>query len=130
MIDQSQGNALFLEELIRNVAEGKGDHLPDTVIAMLQVRISRLAAAARQALRAASVFGETFWRGGVAALLAKTGDGVSDILQGLLSAELIEKRRESRYPDEIEYCFRVVGSAVADIGAAFDKGADDVRGGR
>jgi len=36
------GNALFLEELIRAAAEGKGGELPETVLAMLQARLSRL----------------------------------------------------------------------------------------
>ena len=106
VIDQAQGNALFLEELIRAVSEGKGDHLPETVMAMLQVRISSLEPAARQALRAASIFGETSWRGGVAALLGRTPESIGDVLQGLISSEMLERRRDSRYPGETEYTFR------------------------
>lgn len=106
VIDQAQGNALFLEELIRAVAEGKGDHLPETVMAMLQVRITGLEPAARQALRAASIFGETSWRGGIAALLGKPPESIGDVLQGLISSEMLERRRDSRHPGETEYTFR------------------------
>ena len=59
------GNALFLEELIRAAAEGKGGDVPETVLAMLQARLSRLSPEARLLLRSASVFGERFWQGGV-----------------------------------------------------------------
>ncbi|MFO0574823.1 MAG: protein kinase [Polyangia bacterium] len=69
IVHQASGNALFLEELIRAQAEGKAGELPETVLAMLQSRIARLGAQLRRVLRAGSVFGETFWRGGVVALL-------------------------------------------------------------
>src|SRR5207248_499097 len=65
IVDQSAGNALFLEELIRAAAEGKAEGQPRTVMAMLQARVGRFEAGPRRVLRAASVFGRTFWRGGV-----------------------------------------------------------------
>jgi eukaryotic-like serine/threonine-protein kinase len=60
IIDQSQGNALFLEELIRATAEGKTESIPGTVLAMLQARLGRLPPGARRVLCAASVFGSVF----------------------------------------------------------------------
>jgi tetratricopeptide (TPR) repeat protein len=68
LVAQSRGHALFLEELIRAVATGE-EELPETVLAMLQARFLRLEPEARQVLRAASILGETFWRGGVKELL-------------------------------------------------------------
>ena len=65
IVEQSAGNALFLEELVRAVAEGRGEELPETVLAVLHARLMRMPADARRVLRAASVFGETFWEGGV-----------------------------------------------------------------
>ncbi|WP_233261754.1 serine/threonine-protein kinase [Vitiosangium sp. GDMCC 1.1324] len=41
-VRQSGGNALFLEELIRRVAEGKEEREPETVLAVLQVRLMRM----------------------------------------------------------------------------------------
>jgi serine/threonine protein kinase/tetratricopeptide (TPR) repeat protein len=55
----SQGNAFYLEELIRSMSAGY-DALPASVIAMAQARIDNLPDAARHVLRAASVFGESF----------------------------------------------------------------------
>src|SRR5262249_2532120 len=75
IVAQSEGNALFLEELIRAAAEGRGDEAPDTVMAMLQARIARLPAEARRALRAASVFGPTCRRSGIAVVLGATSTG-------------------------------------------------------
>src|SRR5262249_14540698 len=44
------GNALFLEELVRAAAEGKSSDVPETVLAVLQARLSRLSPEARQLL--------------------------------------------------------------------------------
>ena len=41
-VELSAGNALFLEELIRMVVEGRGDALPETVLAVLQARLSHM----------------------------------------------------------------------------------------
>ena len=59
----------FLEELIRSVAEGGTESLPESVVALVQSRMERLHDDARRIVRAASIFGEVFWRGAVGALL-------------------------------------------------------------
>ena len=102
------GNALFLEELIRAAAEGKAGEVPETVVAMLQARLSRLEPTARLLLRAASVLGETFWRGGVRAVARAwgAGDDPDPCLARLVEGELIARRRDSRFPGDAEYTFR------------------------
>ena len=100
IVKQAGGNALYLEELIRAEAAGKGEALPKTVLVMLQARLMRLPAGARFALRVASVYGQTFWRGGLQA------DDVDSWLQILINAEFIERHRSSRFPDDVEYSFR------------------------
>ncbi|KYG06256.1 hypothetical protein BE21_35910 [Sorangium cellulosum] len=104
----SAGNAFYLEELIRATAEGKDEGLPETVVAMVQSRLGALADEDRRALRAASVFGETFWSGGVAALCggAAGAPGVAGRLEALAEQELVTKRVDSRFPGEHEYTFR------------------------
>jgi serine/threonine protein kinase/tetratricopeptide (TPR) repeat protein len=105
LIDRAAGNAFYLEELIRSVAEGNGDRLPDTVVAMAQARIENLESTARHVLRAASIFGQAFWPGGLAALL----DGNVEVdawLAQLVERELISPMRESRLGNEREYRFR------------------------
>jgi serine/threonine protein kinase/tetratricopeptide (TPR) repeat protein len=102
------GNALFLEELIRAAAEGKAGDVPETVLAVLQARLSRLSPEPRLVLRAASVLGETFWRGGVGRIAEAWGLGVdpAPLLAELVETELVAQLRTSRFPDEVEYAFR------------------------
>jgi tetratricopeptide (TPR) repeat protein len=104
--ERAAGNALYLEELIRAVAEGASDdgQVPETVLAMVQARLAALPAEARRVLRAASVFGEAFWHGGVEKL---AGDGFdARVVDDLVEREIFTRRRESRFPDDREYVFR------------------------
>ena len=110
IVERADGNAFYLEELIRRVAEGGGDTLPETVLALVQSRLERLEPEARRIVRAASVFGEVFWRGGVAALLGGAGD-IGDLdawLEALVRGEVISFSHTCRYPGdgETEYTFR------------------------
>ena len=108
LVERAAGNAFYLEELIRAVAEGNGDALPETVLAMVQARLERLAPEARRVLRAASVFGQAFWRGGVAALLGgATRSGDSRVRSPSSSSASWSRRAASRrFPGEPEYAFR------------------------
>ena len=106
---QAGGNALFLEELIRAVAEGAGEELPETVLAMLQERFLRLEPGARRLLRAASIFGEMFWRGGLVELLGAERHLENEIdrwLEILVETETIVRQAASRFPGEVEFAFR------------------------
>jgi tetratricopeptide (TPR) repeat protein len=112
---QAGGNALFLEELIRAVAEGTDDEPSETFLTMLQARFLRLEPGARRLLGAASVLGEVFWRGGLLDLL---WDGpralrerereVDRWLGILVAAEIVVRHGAShcRYPGEVELAFR------------------------
>jgi eukaryotic-like serine/threonine-protein kinase len=84
---QAAGNALYLEELIRDVALGRGDALPETVLAMEQARIEALGPQARRVLRAGSVFGQVFVRAGVEALLGDAG--IAEVLEALRASEIL-----------------------------------------
>ncbi len=108
LVDHAAGNALFLEELIRAAAEGKTDHQPETVLAMLQARIGRFESGPRRAVLAASVYGQTLWRGGVAAVLGvpRTAPELDKWLGALRDAEVIQPSATSRLAGETEYQFR------------------------
>lgn len=125
IVEHAAGNALFLEELIRAAAEGREDRPSDTVLAMLQARLSCLDPGARRTLCAASVYGQTFWRGGVLALLGDDhrAQRLDVWLESLLQSESIEQRRESRLPGDVEYGFRhaLVRDAAYDLLAAADQ---------
>jgi tetratricopeptide (TPR) repeat protein len=85
---RADGNAFFLEELVRAHADGHGDALPTTVLAMVQARLAALSPEARRFLRAASVFGRVFTSRGVAALI---GHDDAPTLPHEWLAELVEK---------------------------------------
>ncbi|WP_437501350.1 serine/threonine-protein kinase [Sorangium sp. So ce1099] len=104
LVERADGNAFFLEEQIRAVAEGKSEGEPETVVAMVQARLETLEAEARRLLRAASIFGETFRASAVAALLGSVD--IAPLLSELLRREVIVRRGEGRRRDHAEYCFR------------------------
>jgi serine/threonine protein kinase/tetratricopeptide (TPR) repeat protein len=106
MVERAEGNAFFLEELIRAVAEGKQEGLPETVLAMVQARLENLNAEARRLLRAAAVFGEVFWYGGVTSLLGGERSGFAACLRDLVEREVIGQVPEGKFPGEVVYRFR------------------------
>ncbi|MEM9454912.1 MAG: protein kinase [Myxococcota bacterium] len=109
IIDRAGGNAFYLEELIRAVATGGGEGLPDTIVGMLQARFDGLGEEAKRVLRAASVFGEIFWAEGVEVLLGgDQGDAFStrEWLDELCQREVISPRPGGRFPERHEYRFR------------------------
>jgi eukaryotic-like serine/threonine-protein kinase len=110
IVRQAEGHAFYLEELIRAVAEGKGAALPETVLAMVEARLAGLPSEARRVLRAASVFGEVCWEGGVAELLGGAlpyrTTSTDDWLSVLVEREVLVSQRESRFPSEPEFAFR------------------------
>jgi hypothetical protein len=61
LVTQADGNAFYLEELIRAEVEGEDRALPETVLAMVETRLAQLPLPARRVLCAASVFGEAWY---------------------------------------------------------------------
>ncbi|MBW2525949.1 MAG: protein kinase [Deltaproteobacteria bacterium] len=102
LVRRAGGNPLVLEELIRCAAEGR-DELPLTVQALVQTRLDRLDARVQETLRAAAVFGQTFWAGGVATLLKRD---VDEQLQAAAKAELIFEQPTSRVAGQKEWIYR------------------------
>src|SRR5207249_1019111 len=102
---QAAGNALLLEELIRATAEGQPAALPDTVLAVLAARLEHLDPAPRRLLRAASIFGATFWTGGLAALAGSAESEVRGWLAWLVDQKLLHQRTSSRFHGQIELAF-------------------------
>ncbi|HTJ43866.1 MAG TPA: protein kinase [Kofleriaceae bacterium] len=106
IVQQAGGNAFYLEELCRVVRDGHAGELPGTVLAMAQARLESLDAASRRLLRAASVFGARFPRGGA---LALGGDddaaAVDRMLADLVEVELLDPA-PAEFRDERSYAFR------------------------
>ncbi len=101
IVERADGNVFFLEELIRTVADSGSDELPETILAVMQERFARMPPESRRVLRAASVFGEYFTRGGLEALCG--GDRTRQWLEQLVERELVTPRSSGRDP---EYVFR------------------------
>jgi len=108
LVQQAEGNAFYLEELIRAVAEGKAKAMPETVLAMAEARLGRLSVEARRVLRAASVFGEVCWESAVIVLLggAMGSTMVGEWLTRLMEQEVLAVRPDSRFSGERELTFR------------------------
>jgi ATP/maltotriose-dependent transcriptional regulator MalT len=113
LVDQADGHPLYLEELIRAAARGGGEALPETVLAMVETRLDRLPPEARRALRAASVLGEIFWTGAVAALLGDAAEADRRLAE-LAAEELVVRRPGSRFAGEDEWalCHALVREAA------------------
>ncbi|HET8935087.1 MAG TPA: protein kinase [Polyangiales bacterium] len=108
IVGRADGNPFHLEELIRRVADGGGQLLPESVLALVQTRLERLDPVARRCVRAASLFGETFWPGGIREVLgsATPPEEILHALARLLDQELITTGDTSRFLSEREYHFR------------------------
>src|SRR5262249_43058669 len=108
IVDRGAGHAFYLEELIAAAAEGRGHALPETVLAMVESRLFALDPDARRMLRAASIFGDVFWQGGVVALLggAMASSPSEHLLSMLADAEIIVRCPQSTLEGESEYRFR------------------------
>jgi len=108
IVDQSWGNALYLEELIRSAAEGATQDVPQTVLAMLQNRIGKLEASPRRVLQAASIFGSEFFRNGVRAVLGASwlAEDVEHCLAQIVESEIVELVPDEMAASHHKYRFR------------------------
>ena len=107
IVERAAGNALYLEEILRAWSEGRGERLPDTVLAMMQARLEGFGTDERLVLRAASVFGETFWEEGIVALVGgSSAEEVHGWLELLVEREAMSERPHSRIDGARELVFR------------------------
>jgi hypothetical protein len=109
IVELSEGNALFLEELVRAAAreperderagpaalDHHGPDAPAALMAMLQARIERLAPEERRVLRVASILGERFRDRDVGALLGVVGRELDGWLRGLAQREVLAADRDA-----------------------------------
>jgi tetratricopeptide (TPR) repeat protein len=126
LVEQASGNAFFLEELIRSHVEGRREP-PASVLAVVATRLEAMEEQVRRLLRAAAVFGETFWRGGVAALVGESAE-LDGVLAVAAERELVTRRPVSKVARDSEYMFR--HGLVRDAAYAMLTDADRVLGHR
>jgi eukaryotic-like serine/threonine-protein kinase len=117
LVARSEGNAFYLEELIRAATEAgrrkstsaprpRREALPTTVIAVAQSRLERLEPRVRKVLRGASVFGERFSVEGVSALVGEEPRSLEPLIDSLIEQEAIVPVEESRMPGMRQLAFR------------------------
>ena len=106
--ERAAGNPFHLEELIRAVASGRDDALPETELAAVEARLDAEGGDAKRALRAASIFGERFSREGVAVLLGgvEQAPATGEMLEMLAARELIAATGVATSRAPSEYVFR------------------------
>jgi tetratricopeptide (TPR) repeat protein len=107
VVERAGGNALFLEECLRATAAGQAERLPLNVAGILEDRLQALGPEQRRVLRAASVFGKTFWLDGVEALTQGLA-GMARLFDALIDKEILARHTESRFAGGVEYHFRHV----------------------
>jgi adenylate cyclase len=116
VVERSGGNPLFLEEMVRRLAE-EGPRaeveLPDTVQGLLAARLDALAPSERRLLQHAAVIGRSFDR---EALLALGGQGealVAPVLSALEARDLIV--RTPGTPDEFAFKHVLIRDVAYDM---------------
>jgi len=108
VLDRADGNPFYLEELVRAVAAGREETLPDSVLGTVEARLDAEGSEAKRVLRAASVFGERFSQSAVTWLLG--GDAhrkdIGEWLEALASHELVTRAGFSAARSDTDYAFR------------------------
>jgi tetratricopeptide (TPR) repeat protein len=89
ILQRGDGNPFFLEELVRAAHAGRAGEIPEPILGIVQARLESEAPEYRRVLRAAAVFGETFSRDGVAALVGGERPAVGEALEHLCDRELV-----------------------------------------
>jgi class 3 adenylate cyclase/tetratricopeptide (TPR) repeat protein len=109
--ERSGGNPLFAEEMVNRLMEEEtveAQALPSTVQSLLAARLDSLDRLERRLLQSASVVGQTFWEGALAATAAEEGLDLGKTLANLEEKDLLAPSQGSRLAGEREYAFKHV----------------------
>jgi class 3 adenylate cyclase len=108
IVDVSEGNPLFIEELVSSVAErptaARGS-LPTSIHAIISARLDSVPAPERTVLLNAAVIGRIFWSGAVACLSAADGR-LPELLDSLEGRDLIRREAVSRFQGHQQFRFK------------------------
>jgi class 3 adenylate cyclase/tetratricopeptide (TPR) repeat protein len=110
LLAKTEGNPLFLEEVMVTVAEFGEEQaaagIPDTLQALIAARIDRLDPESKAALQRASVIGRAFWAGAIEHL--SNGASVDAPLEDLQLRDLVVLQPRSSLSNETAYRFKHV----------------------
>jgi predicted ATPase len=103
LLEISEGNPLFIEELTASLAEHPGAHkLPTSIRAIIASRLDALPPPERSLLLEASVVGRVFWSGS----LTSDGRDVGSLLSSLERRDFIRQESPSRLQGQQQYRFK------------------------
>jgi class 3 adenylate cyclase len=107
LVERSEGNPLFLEELAVSLGEQSttADELPASIRSIVAARIDALPAAERDVLLDASVVGRIFWAGALARMAADERAHL-DALDSLEGRDLIRRDAVSRLQGDQQFAFK------------------------
>ena len=108
LIKRASGNPLFAHELARmsDRADAEGSAgIPASLQAVIAARLDALDPDVKSVAADASVVGEVFWSGAVAAMGGLTDDEVETQLQRLVANDVARRRRSSSVAGQGEYGF-------------------------
>ena len=123
VLTASDGNPLFLAEIVALAREGGSVRVPATIEALLAERLARLESGEREVLESAAVEGEVFHREAITSLL---GEHPAERLEASLSS-LVRKALISphRHSTDADTAFRFRHLLIRD--AAYDALPDETR---
>jgi class 3 adenylate cyclase len=110
LAETSEGNPLFIEELVASVAErpdAAGTELPNTIRGLLSARLDALPQEERSVLLDAAVVGKVFWRGALERILGDRA-GLPDALDALEARDLIRREPFSWIEGDEQFAFKHV----------------------
>ncbi|HEX5642760.1 MAG TPA: hypothetical protein VFZ86_10560, partial [Thermoleophilia bacterium] len=120
VLDKIGGNPLYAEEFTRllqdrgllaledgqlRLRHGEELPVPASLRAVLAARLDGLPALHKELLGDAAVIGDTFWRGGVAEISARSAEIVESVMGSLAEHELVRSLATPSIAGEAEYTF-------------------------
>ena len=106
---RAEGNPLFVEEMVRRLAEEEGAsaaELPATVQAVLAARLDSLEPFQRRLLAHAAVVGRTFWEDALTPIAQAEGGDLAEALRVLRDKDIVVAAEGSALAGEPELAFK------------------------
>lgn len=115
VVSRANGHPFLLEELVRHAVDSGTRSLPDSVLAMVQLRLDKLGLLERRLLRLASIFGERFTEVDLASLAE------AEVRSALVSLERAEVIGPEAEPGRWSFRHALVREAAYESMSADDR---------
>ena len=108
LLARSGGNPLYAEQYVRMVSERgfqPGLPMPESIQGIIAARLDALAPEEKALLQDATVVGQVFWDGALAAVSGASPGDLDERLHLLERKQFVRRERRSSVADETEYAF-------------------------